>query len=279
MLQLPDTRTYRVARKKINPATADEIIIACRRVCCMCYCLQQDATTKNGQLAHLDGDNTHNDPDNLAYLCLAHHDDYDTERRQTRNYTEGELKAYRQLLVTAIAEAKAPQPISQEGASLRISLKAVLLEMGFSNPKGLEASLLHICLGVSNAGRLPTGFEGVRLYCGECQLGDEQDSLARVSKTTGGAKSETTPTFFRRDAEWLTCSGHQMVAPGQIRWMVASFLIVKSSSDQQLPELSQLYARAVDVVSPAKKLLLEIRPVIGAPIAVEINEIESYHRA
>jgi hypothetical protein len=44
------------------------------------------------RLAHLDRDPLNCGEDNLAYLCLPHHDDYDTNRCQTKNLTASEAK-------------------------------------------------------------------------------------------------------------------------------------------------------------------------------------------
>lgn len=65
-----------MARKRIPLVFSESLLADCRRVCCLCYALQQDATWKYGQLAHLDRDHENADADNLAYLCLAHHDEY-----------------------------------------------------------------------------------------------------------------------------------------------------------------------------------------------------------
>jgi hypothetical protein len=53
-------------------------------------------------LALPDCDPSNNHEDNLAYLCLPHHDDYDSNRRQTKNLTERELKTARDRLYTYI---------------------------------------------------------------------------------------------------------------------------------------------------------------------------------
>jgi hypothetical protein len=66
-----------------------------RRRCALCFHFNNDWSQKNGQIAHLDQDPTNCDEDNLAYLCLPHHDEYDTERRQTKNLTEDEAKMAR----------------------------------------------------------------------------------------------------------------------------------------------------------------------------------------
>jgi hypothetical protein len=59
--------------------------------------------------------------DNLAFLCLPHHDDYDTKRRQTKNLTEHEVKTARDRLYAFIEAggdlAAAGQQSNESGAT------------------------------------------------------------------------------------------------------------------------------------------------------------------
>ncbi len=70
------------------------MLVNCRRICALCFCLKQDFKEKPGQLAHIDRNPDNNDPDNAAFLCTEHHDRYDSPSRQTKGYTPDELKAY-----------------------------------------------------------------------------------------------------------------------------------------------------------------------------------------
>ena len=90
-------------RPKIPVAVEMEVLISCRRRCCLCYFLNNDLDVKKGQIAHLDDDRTNNKVDNLAFLCFDHHDQYDSETRQSKNFTITEVKAYRQMLFDKIA--------------------------------------------------------------------------------------------------------------------------------------------------------------------------------
>jgi hypothetical protein len=64
--------------------------------------LDNDWRQKEGQIAHLDRDPSNFAEDNLAFLCLPHHDDYDTKRRQTKNLTIPEAKTGRDRLYAFI---------------------------------------------------------------------------------------------------------------------------------------------------------------------------------
>ncbi|MBF6612279.1 MAG: hypothetical protein IVW55_04045 [Chloroflexi bacterium] len=67
----------------------------------------------------MDRNPTNNDPDNLAVLCLPHHDEYDSKRSQSKGLTEGELKKHRGNLYEIVAkkdsELRFPNPLYAEG--------------------------------------------------------------------------------------------------------------------------------------------------------------------
>ncbi len=82
-------------RKRIAAAVETDVLTLSRRRCCACFFLEGDLLVKSGQIAHLDRNPANNELDNLAYLCLDHHDSYDTTRSQSKGITVGELKYYR----------------------------------------------------------------------------------------------------------------------------------------------------------------------------------------
>src|SRR6266581_4330428 len=94
-------------RKTIPELIAAQVLEHSRRRCCICVALQADHGEKKGQIAHLDGDPSNNDPDNLAFLCLVHHDDYDSSSSQSKGLTLAEVKRYRAALPEALARTTA----------------------------------------------------------------------------------------------------------------------------------------------------------------------------
>jgi hypothetical protein len=89
-------------RKSIPADTEHRILDRSRRRCALCVHFHNDWGIRDGQIAHLDRDPSNCTEDNLAYLCLPHHDDYDTKRRQTKNLTIREAKTARDRLYDAI---------------------------------------------------------------------------------------------------------------------------------------------------------------------------------
>lgn len=90
-------------RKTIPDKTMTEILVRSRRRCCLCFGLKRDFDIKTGQIAHIDRNNGNPDFDNLAYLCLEHHDQYDSSRSQSKGFTKSELKYYRDELYKKVA--------------------------------------------------------------------------------------------------------------------------------------------------------------------------------
>lgn len=85
-------------RIKVPPTTETEVVKTSRRRCCICFGLNGDYTVKKGQIAHLDGNPRNNHIDNLAFLCLNHHDEFDGKTSQSKNLTIHEVKRYREQL-------------------------------------------------------------------------------------------------------------------------------------------------------------------------------------
>jgi len=75
-----------------------DILVMSRRRCAICYALYSDSSEKKGQIAHLDHDSSNNDVDNLLFLCLEHHDEYDSTTRQSKGLSIAEVKQFRDKL-------------------------------------------------------------------------------------------------------------------------------------------------------------------------------------
>lgn len=85
-------------KRKRNHRSEIEILLKSKRRCCLCFGLNRDLNEKRGQIAHLDQDRTNDKPDNLAFLCLEHHDQYDSTTSQAKSIQISEIKAYREKL-------------------------------------------------------------------------------------------------------------------------------------------------------------------------------------
>jgi hypothetical protein len=83
-----------------------EVLLKSGRRCCICFGLNADMECKRGQIAHLDQNPQNDNVDNLAFLCLQHHDEYDTRTSQSKGWTVREAKEYRAMLYAAIGELR-----------------------------------------------------------------------------------------------------------------------------------------------------------------------------
>ncbi|MFX0133021.1 MAG: hypothetical protein ACFFDN_05175 [Candidatus Hodarchaeota archaeon] len=74
------------------------VLIQSARRCCICYRLYGDFNEKKGQIAHLDQNRNNNKLSNLVFLCLEHHDEYDTSTSQSKGFMKNEIVEYRKFL-------------------------------------------------------------------------------------------------------------------------------------------------------------------------------------
>lgn len=94
-----------MVRKAVPQETQVELLAACRRRCAICFGLNRDTGIKPGQIAHLDRDAANPSFDNLVFLCLEHHDQFDSKTSQSKGLTSDEVRRFRQELATAIEHA------------------------------------------------------------------------------------------------------------------------------------------------------------------------------
>lgn len=83
---------------RLRIPTETEVMVKSRRRCCLCFGIDNNLEEKQGQIAHLDKNKNNNNFDNLAFLCLKHHDKFDSTTSQSKNYTKNEVKIYRNQL-------------------------------------------------------------------------------------------------------------------------------------------------------------------------------------
>jgi len=97
-----------MGRKAVPQETQVEVLAACRRRCAICFGLNGDIGIKSGQIAHLDRDASNPSIDNLVFLCLEHHDQFDSRTSQSKGLTADEVRRFRQELAAAIEHLYRP---------------------------------------------------------------------------------------------------------------------------------------------------------------------------
>jgi hypothetical protein len=96
-----------MARKGISDKTEAQVLTASRRRCCLCYYLDQIKTVRRGQIAHLDRDSSNSAFENLAFLCLEHHDWYDSRTSQSKGASQTEVRHWRDKLYARYPKTEA----------------------------------------------------------------------------------------------------------------------------------------------------------------------------
>lgn len=90
-------------RQNFSQSVETEILILCRRRCALCFGLSDDAAEKDGQIAHIDRNSANNEKENAAFLCLAHHNKYDSKPSQSKQIKPEELREYQKRLYEYLA--------------------------------------------------------------------------------------------------------------------------------------------------------------------------------
>lgn len=183
-------------RKALPPEVAVDVLATSRRRCCVCLALASDDAEKNGQIVHLDHDSSNNDPDNLAFLCLEHHDQYDSRTSQSKGLTIGEVKRYRTELHAYVART-VPWSDGEIVAALMPSLDRPAFRTPFHHESSLPRFREAIAETIEtlNTGRTPQGLQlpsKIQIQDASVQAGIDQiiEALIRLRASFDGLLRE-----------------------------------------------------------------------------------------
>jgi len=93
-------------RKHIKEDIETKVLTRAKRRCALCFGLDFDTERRKGQIAHIDHDSTNAKYANLVFLCLEHHEEYDSKSQQAKGITQKELKFYRAKLDEYLEDIK-----------------------------------------------------------------------------------------------------------------------------------------------------------------------------
>lgn len=85
-------------RPPVPKSIETKVLLASGRRCCLCVFLDDRDEVRKGQIAHLNHDPSDSRFENLVWLCLEHHDEYDGRTSQSKGLTLGEVREYRDKL-------------------------------------------------------------------------------------------------------------------------------------------------------------------------------------
>ena len=245
-------------RKKISKGKANDLATSCHRVCALCWALERDGRAKEGQIAHIDRDNANDDPSNLCWLCLFHHNRYDTMMNQSKNFDKGELLKYRKDVEELVAQTKLPT--SDNGsltALLSVEIEhAVLYGLRTREVAGLE--LRVIC---SNQGTQATGIKAASL---------SETSILRGSLLL---REKPSTQWSYPDAEVFYLGSSQIVYPGRAtRWAIR-FERLEGKDDIMSVLREESSHRNWYHPELPTPIALEIEPVIGAAVLATYGKV------
>lgn len=86
------------SRRPVPKSVETDVLYASRRRCCLCVFLDHRDEVRKGQIAHLNQDPSDYRFENLVWLCLEHHDEFDGRTSQSRGLTVDEVRRYRDEL-------------------------------------------------------------------------------------------------------------------------------------------------------------------------------------
>ena len=93
-------------RARTRSQVETDVLTSSMRRCAFCFGINNDFSEKPGQIAHVDGNRSNSSFNNLAWLCLEHHDRFDSSTSQSKGLTRNELKAYRERLFDFVKQTR-----------------------------------------------------------------------------------------------------------------------------------------------------------------------------
>lgn len=93
-----------MARENTKSKIELKVLVESRRRCAFCFGLHCDTSIKKGQIAHIDHDSSNSTRENLVFLCIPHHDEYDSKTSQSKGLSKNELKHYSTMLYEYLAK-------------------------------------------------------------------------------------------------------------------------------------------------------------------------------
>lgn len=130
-------------RTAIPSETLTTILVESARRCCLCFGLDGDFSQKRGQVAHIDQNRANHSENNLVYLCLEHHDKYDSSNSQSKGYTKDEIQFYKKKLLEGV-RAKLPAQASAKRNDVSGELEAAARFLSSVSPnQPFRSSMLN----------------------------------------------------------------------------------------------------------------------------------------
>lgn len=230
-----------------------DLLTASRRRFALCFGLNGLSRPRPGQIAHVDRDASNSALQNLAWLCLEHHDEYDSRRSQSKGFTPDELRRYRDELYAFLElQRRALEPA---GLSAHLSPEALRLAEHI-NARSVNGHNLDPQV------RLDAIEEATGLSADDAEIAvDELRSLSLIE--IGGSRDYfyATNRFF-----WETDPLFRDSDPVADASDVARALVAADSDLVEVAVLASQMGWSPRRLNPAVSLLLESGNATGQPV-------------
>jgi hypothetical protein len=156
---------------------------------------------KKGQIAHLDRRRANSIPENLAFLCLEHHSDYDSTTSQHKNFTIAEVKAARAALYAWTRKQRPSASARPRDANKRKS--TVAPRTSESYPPAFHPILSYD--NIDGQGYFP--FAGETYHLQLMNIRNSQDAVETTANSVVARleyRHASGDTFVAQRALWLT---------------------------------------------------------------------------
>ena len=101
-------------RRSLPKSAEAEVLIRSLRHCCLCYFHERIQSVRRGQIAHLNRDHNDHAADNLVWLCLDHHAEYDSRPSQSKGWKISEVRHWRDQMYSYLEQLhRTPVPPSE----------------------------------------------------------------------------------------------------------------------------------------------------------------------
>lgn len=105
---------------------------------------------RKGQIAHLNSDHSDSRFENLVWLCFEHHDNFDSKTSQSKNYTQIEVRDYRDQLYQKYSNPQYSQAVAVASpkvqAELDVGVYAETLTRADALAKASIALEMSVCI-------------------------------------------------------------------------------------------------------------------------------------
>ena len=167
---MPESNTMAGKKRvKVQAAVETAVLTKSRRRCCLCFGLHANLRRRQGQIAHIDHNSANNAEDNLAYLCVRHHNEHDSKTRLVKGLTEREVKHHRDKLYEHIE--KNPDCLKRS----RVTRTLELIDLSFledGNERWIPPSWRSLATGPDGQVLLEKWLSGTAPVAGELPIVD-----------------------------------------------------------------------------------------------------------